>query len=75
MYAGSPDQQYSTPPRPSAFSQAAVNQMDALSNFSVPASALETAGKQDEVSREKMQTALPKFIFLCHLETEQLFRW
>jgi hypothetical protein len=68
MYAGSPGQQYSTPPRPSAFSQAAVNQMHALSNFSVPASALETAGKQDEVSRDEMAKDLSQ---LGHVEAEQ----
>jgi hypothetical protein len=53
MYAASPGQHFSTPQRHSsaaAFEQAAVSRMDALSAFSVPASALESAGKQDEVS-------------------------
>lgn len=53
MYTGSPGQKYSTPVRHSAiaFDQAAAARMDALSAISAPASVLETAGKQDEVSR------------------------
>jgi hypothetical protein len=42
--------------------------MHALSNFSVPASALETAGKQDEVSRDEMAKDLSQ---LGHVEAEQ----
>lgn len=48
LYAGSPGQHFATPPRASA----AAYEQQAMSALSVPASALETAGKQDEVGRQ-----------------------